>query len=80
MEQPSISEIREAAGISQSYASMILSGARTPSRPLAIHIFRQTGWKHPTIAELSEEQIALLEEVEPYRPKPNATPSGAEAA
>jgi len=67
------------ADISVPYASQILSGARTPSRPLAIHIFRKTGWKHSTIAELSDEQIALLEEVDPYRPK-SGPPSSHEAA
>lgn len=66
---PSILEIREATGISQSYASMIRSGQRVPPRPLAIQIFRATGWKHDAIAELSEEQIAVLEQVEPWAGK-----------
>ena len=65
---PSIAELRDAAAISQSYASMILSGARKPSRPLAIHILRKTGWKHPLIADLTDEQIATLEQIEPWQP------------
>ena len=66
---PSIADIREATGISQSYASMIRSGQRIPPRPLAIQIFRATGWRHETIAELSEEQIAVLEQLDPYTAK-----------
>ena len=48
---------------------MIRSGQRVPPRPLAIQIFRATGWKHDAIAELSEEQIAVLEQVEPWAGK-----------
>lgn len=65
---PSQSDLIAAAGISQSYASMILSGQRSPSRPLAIHIFRKTGWRHSLIADLSDEQIAVLEQIEPWTP------------
>lgn len=65
---PSISDLREATGISQSYASMILSGDRTPSRSLAIFIFRKFDWRHPCIADLSEDKIAMLEEIEPWTP------------
>lgn len=68
---PLISDLRE-TGISQSYASMILSGARQPSRPLAIHIFRKTGWKHPLIADLTEEQMDVLEAVDPWKPAQDA--------
>ncbi|WPZ05634.1 hypothetical protein [Pelagerythrobacter marinus] len=66
---PSPKALTEATGISPSYASMILSGARVPARPLAIHILRKTGWRHPILADLSDEQIDVLEEVEPYRGK-----------
>lgn len=59
-------ELAEAAGISKSYASEILSGARTPSRPLAIHILRTTGWRHSMLEGLSDEQIAVLETIEPW--------------
>ena len=61
-------ELADAAGISKSYASEILSG-RTPSRPLAIHIFRKTNWRHQSISDLSEEQMTLLEEIEPWTPR-----------
>jgi hypothetical protein len=70
MDKPSPKELRDATGISQSYASMIASGDREPSRPLAIHIFRRTGWKHPLIADLTAEQIDVLESVEPWCPTP----------
>jgi hypothetical protein len=62
-------ELADAADISKSYASEILSGKRHPSRPLAIHIYRQTGWRHASIADLTDEQLAMLEEIEPWSPK-----------
>lgn len=64
--RPSTAELAEKAEISLSYASEIVNGKRQPSRPLAIHILRKTGWKHPLIAELSKAQISLLEQIEPY--------------
>jgi hypothetical protein len=58
------------AGISVPYASQILSDkpkqARTPSRSLAIHIFRKTGWRHDSIAALSDAEIDVLERLEPW--------------
>ena len=79
-DKPSISELREATGISQSYASMILSDTRVPPRPLAIRIFRATGWPHPSIADLTAEQITVLETVEPWAPKPDTTTPRSEKA
>lgn len=61
-----------ATGISVPYASQLLSGSRNPSRPLAIHLLRTTGWKHPVLAELSDEQIDMLEAVEPWAPRNEA--------
>lgn len=55
--------------ISVPYASQILSGERQPSRPLAIHIFRKTGWRHPLIADLTDDQIDVLERIEPWVPR-----------
>lgn len=68
---PSIKDLTEATGISQSYASMILSDGlhrRIPPRALAIAIYRKTGWCHPTIADLSSEQMSVLESVDPWTP------------
>ena len=61
------SELARDAGISASYASEVLSGVRRPSRPLAIHIFRTTGWRHPLLDGLTDEQIDTLEAIEPWR-------------
>lgn len=66
MKPPSTAALVSAVGISKSYASEIANGKRDPSRGLAIFIFRQTGWKHPILAELSDEQIAMLEQIEPW--------------
>ncbi|MEH3121115.1 MAG: hypothetical protein PGN16_03900 [Sphingomonas phyllosphaerae] len=60
----------KSVGISLSYASEVLSGARSPSRPLAIRILRRTGWKHDSIKALTPEQIDTLEAVEPWRAAP----------
>ena len=46
---------------------MILSGSRKPPRGLAIRIFRATGWKHPQIEALTDEQITVIEQVDPWR-------------
>jgi hypothetical protein len=66
---PAYTELADKAGISRSYANEIIKG-RVPKRPLAIHIFRATGWKHPAIAALTEDQIAVFEQVEPWTPRP----------
>lgn len=63
-------DLHKAAGISVPYASQILSGTRAPSRSLAIHIMRTTDWRHESIADLTDEQIAMLEEIEPWKPQP----------
>jgi hypothetical protein len=68
METPRTMELSAKAGISKSYASEILSGSRDPSRPLAIHIFRKTGWRHASIADLTETQMRVFEAVDPWTP------------
>lgn len=68
MEKPRVKDICEAAGISKGYASDIRSGRQAPSRPLAVHLFRTLGWRHPSIAALTEKQIAASEMLEPWVP------------
>lgn len=51
------------AGISVSYASMILSGQRPPSLTTAISIFRKTGRKFGPIATATDEDIEVMERV-----------------
>lgn len=63
-----VQTVSELVGISQSYASMILSGARTPPKNLAIFMFRRTLWKHPSIADLTEADIAVFEKHDPWTP------------
>lgn len=72
---PRTQELADAAGISKSYASDILNGKRpTLGRPLAIHIYRATGWRHPSIEGLTEEQMRVFEDVDLW------TPGNSEAA
>ena len=58
---PSQRELIQKAGISQTYASMILNGRRRPSRVTAIRIYRTTGWKASPIAALTDADIDALE-------------------
>jgi len=48
---------------------MILTGARKPPLGLALHIYRETGWRHESIAPLSREQIVALGLVEKWVPR-----------
>lgn len=68
MDTPEYLELARLAGISPSYANEIVKGRR-PNRALAIHILRRTGWRHDSIAELTDEQIVLLEKIEPWTPR-----------
>lgn len=46
------------------YASQLLSGARTPSRKLALAIFERTGLRLGALADLSDDDIATLARIE----------------
>lgn len=77
MDKPSPKDLLEAVpGISSAYASMILNDDpdknRTPQRSLAILIFRKIGWKHPSIDDLTEEQMRVFEDVDPWTPRKQA--------
>jgi hypothetical protein len=74
MSKPTTGDLSRIAGISKSYASEILNGRKdqpnyAPSRSLAIYILRATGWRHECIADLTEEQMAVLEQVDPWTPR-----------
>lgn len=69
---PKTSALASAAGISMSYASEIVNNLRAPSRPLAIHILRKTGWRHSLLDGLSDDQLAMLEQIEPWSPSKKA--------
>lgn len=72
MEKPTQTEMQERLGISQGYASLLLRNERAPAKGLAVRIFREFGWRHPVIANLTDEQIDLLESMEPWEPKGRA--------
>lgn len=68
MEKPRVKQLVEAVRISKGYASDILNSKQAPSRPLAIHIFQATGWKHSSIADLSPAQLDMLANIDPWTP------------
>lgn len=72
MATPTPKELTEAVDISISYANKILMSegehSRTPPRSLAILIYRKTGWRHDSIAGLTEDQMAVFEQVDPWSP------------
>lgn len=74
VEKPGTMELARAAGISKSYASEILNDEsdKAPSRSLAIHIYRKLNWRHSSIADLTEEQMRVLEQVDPWTPSARA--------
>jgi hypothetical protein len=55
-------ELSDAAGISVSYASMILSGDRTPPLGRALSIYDKTGLLFGPLTGKSEVEIAGLRE------------------
>lgn len=73
-------ELADRVGISKSYASEIVNGHRRPSRPLAIHILRRTGWRHSILADLTDAQIDALEAIEPWVAPSARTPAEQVAA
>jgi transcriptional regulator with XRE-family HTH domain len=68
MEKPTQTEMQERLGISQGYASLLLRGVRDPAKGLAVRIYREFGWRHRVIADLSDEQIDMLEQMFPWSP------------
>jgi len=53
-------------GISQTYASLILRGLRSPSKSLAVHIYQELGWMHPVLEGLSKADIEAFARVQPW--------------
>jgi plasmid maintenance system antidote protein VapI len=65
MEQtPTTAQIASAMAISKGHASGIVTNNRPPSRALAIQIYRKIGWKASPIANLTDEEIDALEQIE----------------
>jgi transcriptional regulator with XRE-family HTH domain len=61
MELPTATQLKDALGISASYASMIRSGVRVPPIDLALRIRRSFGVKIGPIAATPDEDIPALE-------------------
>lgn len=56
-------ELQARAGISKGYASDLLAGKKTPSPATALRIMRLTGVKLGPVADLSDDEIAVLEKM-----------------
>lgn len=54
-------EFSAAMGISVPYASQILNSKRDPSPQLAVRIYRQLGWRHPSLAPFTDDELHVLE-------------------
>lgn len=48
-------------GISVPYASQILNKRRDPSPKLAVRIYRELGWRHPSLASFTDDELFVLE-------------------
>jgi transcriptional regulator with XRE-family HTH domain len=60
---PSLSELLRGIGISESYASQLVNGRRTPSLQLALRIHREIGVKMGVLKDASDEEIKALSRV-----------------
>lgn len=58
-----------AMGVSKTHASLIVRGIQPPSLSLAIAIWRATGWKCPRIEQATDEQLRIIEHLDPWTPK-----------
>lgn len=50
------------------YASDLLNGKRDMPRSLAIHALSVFRWQHESIADLTDAQITMLAEIDPWTP------------
>ncbi len=66
--EPSMNQRIVALGISKTHASQIINGKGDPCLSLAVAIWRATGWKCQRIAHVTDEHLAIVEEVEPWVP------------
>lgn len=67
--QRRVTGMAEVCGIGKSYMSDILSGKTNCPVTLLFHIYRQTGWRHPNLAQLDHETLIELAEKVPWRRK-----------
>jgi hypothetical protein len=59
----SLAQRLQRAGVKKSHAYMIAWGKREPSLPLALKIERESGLKLGPLANVTDEQIAVLREM-----------------
>lgn len=63
---PSLDEMAAATGMSRSYVSQLRSGV-SGNIPALIHIYKTTGWLHPSLKGFGLEMILDLAEKMPWR-------------
>lgn len=61
-------KIAKASGISVSYLSELVTNAKPARIPVLIHIFRSSGWRHPHIAEMTEQEMQAFEKYDRWSP------------
>jgi hypothetical protein len=66
---PSLNARIVSLGVSKAHASQIVNGKHRPSLSLAVAIWRTTGWKCPRVAHATDEQLAVIEAVDPWMPR-----------
>lgn len=72
MDKPSLRKLMDAVSLSKSYAHVILqdgaNGVQTPPLNLAALIYRETGWRHSLVAEMSHDALIEIAEKQPWSP------------
>lgn len=68
MDKPNLRSLMEAVPLSKSYAAVILNGKQAPPLNLAALIYRETGWRHSLVAEMSDEALTEIAEKQPWSP------------
>jgi hypothetical protein len=65
--KPALKDLVAATGLSKGYAHDILSGRQAPSLRAAAHIFCKTGWKHRSVAKLSDAALSEIAAADPWQ-------------
>lgn len=67
MTKPTIKALMEAVPVSKSYASVILNDGMIPLN-LAALVYRETGWRHGSVTEMSPKTLREIADKQPWTP------------